>query len=118
MPQRGAKHAFLELVERTRPLLRAALPRLEAQLEGDCRRARAGARAAGPPRRIESFDISHLQGSDTVAFDGCVEDGRMKNPAIASSSFAAIGNDDFASMQEVIERVIAASRKKRNLPQS
>ena len=31
-----------------------------------------------PPRRIECFDISHIQGSDTVASMVVWEDGAMK----------------------------------------
>jgi len=39
------------------------------------------------PVRIESFDISHMQGTDTVASMVVWEKGRMKNPTTANLSF-------------------------------
>ena len=58
-----------------------------------------------PPRRIESFDISHLQGSDTVASMVVWEDGRMKKSDYRKFIIRGDwGNDDFASMRETVER--------------
>ncbi len=97
-------------------LLRAAVPRAAAQLQSH----RGGARIrARPPRaaaRIESFDISHIQGSDTVASMVVWEDGRMKKSdyrkfimrgeALAEGPEKSAGllRDDFASMREAVER--------------
>ena len=106
MPQRGAKHAFLELVEKNarhsfEQRFRVLKPSSKAIIE-------ALEQALGlpePPRRIESFDISHLQGSDTVASMVVWEDGRMKKSDYRKFIIRGEwGNDDFASMQEVIER--------------
>ena len=60
-----------------------------------------------PPRRIEGFDISHLQGTDSVASVVVFEDGRPKKSdyrlfGIASQSLLA--PDDFKSMAEAVER--------------
>ena len=62
---------------------------------------------SGPPRRIEAFDISHLQGTDSVASLVVFEDGRPKKSdyrlfGIASQSLLA--PDDFRSMGEAVER--------------
>jgi len=62
---------------------------------------------AGPPRRIEAFDISHLQGTDSVASLIVFEDGKPKKSdyrifGIASQSLLA--PDDFRSMAEAVER--------------
>ena len=116
-PQRGQKHAFLELVERNakqsfiqrfrvlKPSSKAIVEALEAAL---------GLPAA--PERIECFDISHIQGSDTVASMVVWESGRMKKSdyrkfiirgeAMADSTEKSEGRlrDDFASMQEAVER--------------
>ena len=116
-PQRGKKHAFLELVEKNakqsfvqrfrvlRPSSRAIAEALESALM-----------LPEPPKRIESFDISHIQGSDTVASMVVWEDGRMKksdyrkfiirgNDASSSTEDSAeLMRDDFASMREVVER--------------
>jgi excinuclease ABC subunit C len=106
MPQRGAKHAFLELVEKNarhsfeqrfrvlKPSSTAIVEALEQALS-----------LPEPPRRIESFDISHLQGSDTVASMVVWENGRMKKSDYRKFIIRGPwGNDDFASMQEVVER--------------
>src|SRR5271154_4069373 len=116
-PQRGQKHAFLELVEKNaqhsfmqrfrvlRPSSKAIAEALESALT-----------LPAPPKRIECFDISHLQGSDTVASMVVWEDGRMKKSdyrkfiirgqAMAESVDKAEGRlrDDFASMRETVER--------------
>ncbi len=106
MPQRGAKHAFLELVEKNarhsfEQRFRVLKPSSKAIAE-------ALEEALGlpePPKRIESFDISHLQGTDTVASMVVWEDGRMKKSGYRKFIVRGDwGNDDFASMREIIER--------------
>ena len=69
-----------------------------------------------PPQRIECFDISHIQGSDTVASMVVWESGRMKKSdyrkfiirgeAMQDCEEKSEGRlrDDFASMQEAVER--------------
>ena len=57
------------------------------------------------PRRIECFDISHIQGAETVASLVVWEDGKMnKRPIASSKSMTVLGVDDFASMREVVHR--------------
>ncbi len=57
------------------------------------------------PRRIECFDVSTLQGSDTVASMVVFVDGKSKKSEYRKFSIQTIeGQDDFASMREVIER--------------
>ncbi len=57
------------------------------------------------PRRIECFDISHIQGTDKVASMVVWEDGRMKKSDYRKFIIRDVeGNDDFASMREVIGR--------------
>ncbi len=58
-----------------------------------------------PPKRIECFDISHIQGTDKVASMVVWEDGRMKKSDYRKFIIrTVIGNDDFASMREVVTR--------------
>jgi excinuclease ABC subunit C len=58
-----------------------------------------------PPRRIECFDISHIQGTETVASMVVWEDGAMKKSDYRKFQIKTVsGNDDFASMREVIHR--------------
>jgi len=58
-----------------------------------------------PPRTIECFDISHIQGAETVASMVVWEDGEMKKSAYRKFRIRTVdGVDDFASMREVIAR--------------
>ena len=58
-----------------------------------------------PPKRIECFDISHIQGAETVASMVVWEDGKMKKSDYRKFIIkTVIGVDDFASMREVVTR--------------
>ena len=57
------------------------------------------------PRRIECFDISHIQGAETVASLVVWEDGKMNKSAYRKFKvMSVLGVDDFASMREVVTR--------------
>ncbi|SRR5579884_474567 len=57
------------------------------------------------PRRIECFDISHIQGTETVASMVVWEDGQMKKSDYRKFIIRTVeGVDDFASMREVVSR--------------
>jgi excinuclease ABC subunit C len=57
------------------------------------------------PRRIECFDISHIQGAETVASLVIWEDGKMNKQAYRKFKvMTVLGVDDFASMREVVHR--------------
>ena len=58
-----------------------------------------------PPERIECFDISHIQGAETVASMVVWEDGRMTKSDYRKFIIKTVeGVDDFASMREVVTR--------------
>ena len=57
------------------------------------------------PRRIECFDISHIQGAETVASMVVWEDGAMKKSDYRKFQIKSVtGVDDFASIHEVVSR--------------
>ena len=57
------------------------------------------------PRRIECFDISHIQGAETVASMVVWEDGAMKKSDYRKFQVKTVtGVDDFASMREIVQR--------------
>jgi excinuclease ABC subunit C len=57
------------------------------------------------PKRIECFDISHIQGAETVASMVVWEDGKMKKSDYRKFMIRTVeGVDDFASMREVVTR--------------
>jgi excinuclease ABC subunit C len=68
------------------------------------------ARAIGltvPPRRIEAFDISHTQGTDSVASLVVFEDGKPKKADYRLFNIASqdlLEPDDFRSMAEAVDR--------------
>ena len=106
VPQRGSKKALLELVRKNaqqsfeqrfrvmKPSPKAIAEALESTLN-----------LPEPPKRIEAFDISHLQGTDTVASMVVWDDGRLKKSDYRKFIIRGpVGNDDFASMRETIER--------------
>jgi excinuclease ABC subunit C len=131
-PQRGSKRAFLELVENNakhsfEQRFRVLKPTSKAIAEA----LQNALFLSEEPKRIESFDISHIQGTDTVASMVVWENGRMKKsdyrkfiirgeevsanretnslPPILSGASSGNGargwqNDDFASMREAVTR--------------
>ena len=57
------------------------------------------------PKRIECFDISHIQGAETVASMVVWEDGKMNKSDYRKFQIKTVtGVDDFASMREVVDR--------------
>jgi excinuclease ABC subunit C len=106
-PQRGAKRELMELVHRNARLsfmqrFRAAMPSL-ATISKEIEEALD---LEKPPRRIECFDISNLQGSDVVASMVVWEDGRMKKSDYRRFIIRSLSGlpDDFRSMHEVVTR--------------
>src|SRR5215467_12159696 len=106
-PQRGAKRELMELVHRNARLsflqrFRAAMPS-PAAISKEIEEALD---LEKPPRRIECFDISNLQGSDIVASMVVWEDGRMKKSDYRRFIIRSVSGlpDDFQSMREVVTR--------------
>ena len=121
-PQRGTKRAFLDLVESNakhsfEQRFRVLKPTSKAIGEA----LQNALNLIEEPQRIESFDISHIQGTDTVASMVVWEKGRMKKSDYrkfiirGEEGRGAEGgngeplrqirqNDDFASMRETVSR--------------
>src|SRR5579871_3572748 len=105
-PQRGQKKALLALVETNakhsfHQRFRVMTPSSKAIQEA----LQDTLTLPDLPKRIECFDISHIQGSDKVASMVVWEDGRMKKSDYRKFIIrTVVGNDDFASMREVVTR--------------
>jgi excinuclease ABC subunit C len=57
------------------------------------------------PRRIDAFDISHVQGTDTVASMVVCANGEMKRSGYRKFKIESVkGPDDCAAMREVVQR--------------
>jgi excinuclease ABC subunit C len=105
-PQRGQKKALLDLVQTNakhafQQRFRIMHPSSKAMQEA----LQDALGLPDPPKRIECFDISHIQGTDKVASMVVWEDGRMKKADYRKFIIrTVVGNDDFASMREVVTR--------------
>jgi excinuclease ABC subunit C len=109
VPQRQQKADLVELVERNAgfELVRAQRG-AEQQLLATEDLAQL-LELPVPPRRIEGFDISHIQGSDAVAsqvvfIDGLPAKQHYRKYKIQSSSIRSGHSDDFMAMAEIMRR--------------
>jgi len=105
-PQRGQKKALLDLVEtNAKHSFEARFRVLKPSSRAIQEALQEALTLPEPPKRIECFDISHIQGTDKVASMVVWEDGRMKKSDYRKFIIrTVIGNDDFASMREVVTR--------------
>ncbi|MBX4201700.1 excinuclease ABC subunit UvrC [Candidatus Saccharibacteria bacterium] len=66
-----------------------------------------------PPRRIEGFDISHMQGTDNVASMVVFINGVPDKTAYRKFKMRLAGNDDFAHMAETLRRRLREENRKK-----
>ena len=105
-PKRGLKSGLLDLVMRNAQMsfdtrFRVLKPRGEELL----RPLQEALALDTLPRRIETFDISHVQGSDTVASMVVCSSGEMRKNEYRRFKVESVkGPDDFAAMREVVHR--------------
>ena len=109
VPQRGAKRRLLETA-RANAEEDFARHRLRRQSDHNAR-ARAlqslqeHLGLPAPPLRIECYDISTIQGSDTVGSMVVLEDGLPRRSDYKRFKVRTVpGQDDFAAMEEVLAR--------------
>lgn len=70
-----------------------------------------------PPLRIECYDISTIQGTNTVASMVVFEDGLPKKSDYRRFKIRTVsGQDDFAAMEEVLRRRLTAYLSERDQP--
>ena len=105
-PQRGQKKALMDLVQTNAKHSFDARFRVMKPSSNAVREAlQEELNLPQAPSRIECFDISHIQGTDKVASMVVWEDGRMKKSDYRKFIIRTVeGNDDFASMREVVTR--------------
>jgi len=105
-PQRGQKKHLLDLVEtNAKHSFDARFRVLKPSSKAIQEALQDALNLPDAPARIECFDISHIQGTDKVASMVVWEDGRMKKADYRKFIIrTVVGNDDFASMREVVTR--------------
>ncbi len=105
-PQRGDKRSLVDLVcqnakQSYDQRFRVLQPSIKSMQEA----LQDALTLAEPPERIECFDISHIQGAETVASMVVWEKGAMKKADYRKFQVKTVsGVDDFASMREIIHR--------------
>jgi excinuclease ABC subunit C len=106
VPQRGDKRSLVDLVcqnakQSYDQRFRVLQPSIKAMQEA----LQDALTLPEPPARIECFDISHIQGAETVASMVVWEKGAMKKSDYRKFQVKSVaGVDDFASMREVVLR--------------
>jgi excinuclease ABC subunit C len=117
LSERKGERVYLRLPARGPKAERVALAMRNAELAYRRRFRSEGAAAAAtaslqrllrlpdPPRRIEGFDVSNLQGSEMVASLVVWEEGRMRKGEYRSFNIRNVaGQDDFAAMRQAVAR--------------
>jgi excinuclease ABC subunit C len=117
VPQRGEKRSLIDLVARNaKQSFDQRFRIMKPQAEAVKAALQEALMLPEKPRRIECFDISHIQGAETVASMVVWEDGKMKKSDYRKFIIRGVmGVDDFASMREVVlrryKRVLAEKGK-------
>lgn len=117
VPERGAKRRFLAMAEKNAAMAFEA--RFRARHSHGVAVVEALAEAIGlpePPGRIECFDISNIQGTDSVASMVVWENGKPKPSDYRIFNIKSVsGSDDFASIAEAVtrryRRILAEGRR-------
>jgi excinuclease ABC subunit C len=109
VPRRQQKAELIELVERNAGFELARAQRGAEQQSLATEDLAQLLELPTPPRRIEGFDISHIQGSDAVAsqvvfIDGLPAKQHYRKYRLRSSSIHAGHSDDFMAMAEIMRR--------------
>ena len=109
MPKGGEKLKLVGMVKKNAEFLLEEL-QLQKMKRGDLvphsvQSLQRDLRLPVAPRRIECFDISNIQGSDTVASMVAFVDAKSRKSEYRKFKIRSVGGpDDFASMREVVER--------------
>jgi len=106
IPQRGDKRSLIDLAgNNAKQSYDQRFRVLKPNAQAIAQALQDALTLAEPPKRIECFDISHIQGAETVASMVVWEDGQMKKSDYRKFIIKTVdGVDDFASMREVITR--------------
>ena len=109
VPRRGDKKGLLELASRNAAIAYEARFNAETVANHEALETlRSVLALPALPRRIDCFDISTIQGSETVAAMVVCEDGRMRKGEYRKFRIRATGDgrflDDFAAMRQVVQR--------------
>ena len=103
-PRRGTRARLIELADRNAAASAASRHGKDADADALLDKVARRLALPRPPRRIECFDIAHIQGSDTVAAMVTFIDGVPARNLYRKFKVKTVDNNDFAAMYEVLTR--------------
>jgi len=108
VPQRGRDRALLELATENAGEAVKEAEGDQSQREALLRALQGRLELDAPPQRIECYDISTIQGAQTVGSRVVFQEGRADTDAYRRFRVKTVsGQDDFASLREVLQRRFA-----------
>ena len=109
--KRGVRAKLVELADRNAAASATSRRGSDADAEALLEKVAKRLELKRPPRRIECFDIAHIQGTETVASMVTFVDGVPARSLYRKFKIRSVENNDFASMYEVLTRRFARASK-------
>jgi excinuclease ABC subunit C len=103
-PRRGTRARLVELADRNAEASATSRRSKDADSEALLAKVATRLSLARAPKRIECFDIAHIQGTDTVAAMVTFIDGVPSRGLYRKFKVKSVDNNDFAAMYEVLTR--------------
>ncbi len=103
-PRRGIRARLIELADRNAAASATSRRSKDSDIEALLLKVADRLSLARPPKRIECFDIAHIQGTETVASMVTFVDGVPARGLYRKFKIRSVDNNDFAAMYEVLTR--------------
>lgn len=103
-PRRGIRARLIELADRNAAASATSRHTRDADTDAMLQKVADRLGLSRPPRRIECFDIAHIQGTETVASMVTFVDGIAARGLYRKFKVRSVDNNDFAAMYEVLTR--------------
>jgi excinuclease ABC subunit C len=103
-PRRGTRARLIELADKNAAASAASRKSKTEDTEALLAKVARHLHLPRPPRRIECFDIAHIQGTETVAAMVTFVDGAAARSLYRKFKVRTVDNNDFAAMYEVLTR--------------
>lgn len=111
VPKRGPRRQLVELANKNAAVNYSTRRNKQRDTEDALRKLQRRLGLKKLPQRIECFDISHLQGTDTVASRVVFVDGEPARSEYRTFKIRSVANDDFSAMYEVLSRRFRRARE-------
>lgn len=117
VPQRGEKVELVKMATQNAERAASERKRTREEMDSVLERLKDRLHLTKIPHRIECFDISHFQGTALVASQVAALDGEADRSRYRRFHVKTVaGNDDFASMHEVLGRRLKRGIAEKDLP--